>query len=191
MVVLWDLMGTLIHDPFFTEFLDLLDEPLGAWMKSRDRQAWIDFELGLIDENIFFERLFPEKPAKGLEMKSVFLNHYRLLPGAIKVLQRLEEEGISSHVLSNYPIWYTEMFQRLNLYLYFDQVFVSCDLGLRKPDPKIYEHVVHQLGCQASELIFIDDRLKNCEAAEALGIRTIHFSAAQNFEELLFQEINR
>ncbi len=189
MVVLWDLMGTLIHDPFFVEFFDGLDEPIEEWMKNRDKKAWIDFELGLIDENVFYERLFPENPAKGADMKSIFLNNYRFLPGVTKILQRLEEEGVTSHVLSNYPIWYKEMFQHLSLYPYFDRIFVSCDIGLRKPDPKIYQHVLHQLGCHPSDLIFVDDRRTNCQAAESLGIRSIHVSSVDNLERDLFKSM--
>ena len=188
MVVLWDLMGTLIHDPFFVEFIERLDEPVGSWMKNRDRQAWVDFELGHIEEHEFFERLFPEDPIKGLEMKSIFMNNYRFLPGVKKVLQRVNSEGGNSHVLSNYPEWYNEMFQRLELSSYFDRVFVSCDIGLRKPDPKIYQHVLQQLDCCASELIFIDDRRVNCQSASDLGIRTIQFSSAEHLEEALFKD---
>ena len=188
MIVLWDLMGTLIHDPFFVEFLDDLDEPIDVWMKNRDKTAWIDFELGMIGEDAFYERLFPEDPTKGPEMKSIFLNNYRFLPGVTKILQKLEEEGGCSHVLSNYPIWYRDMFQRLDLYDYFEHVFVSCDIGLRKPDPKIYQYVLNQLGCHASDLIFVDDRLRNCQAAESLGIRTVHFSSVQSLEQDLFKD---
>tara|TARA_Y100000589_G_C27025971_1_gene576949 strand:- start:134 stop:745 length:612 start_codon:yes stop_codon:yes gene_type:complete len=184
--VLWDLMGTLIHDPFFKEYFAQLDQPVSTWMKNRDKMAWVDFELGKIDEQTFYKRIFPEDLEKGKEMKSIFLQNYRFLPGAHEILQRLKFEGVPSYVLSNYPIWYKEMFEQLNLKPYFEEVFVSCDIGLRKPDARLYQHVLDQLECQPHEFIFFDDRQINCQAAESLGIQAIHVSETTCFEDILF-----
>lgn len=57
---------------------------------------------------------------------------------------------------------------------YFDEIYLSCDLAMVKPDACIYEEVVHRLGCNGSDILFIDDSAKNCAAAEALGIGVLH-----------------
>lgn len=56
---------------------------------------------------------------------------------------------------------------------YFDQIFLSCDLGMVKPDGCIYEEVKKRLGDYES-VLFIDDSEKNCIAAEKYGISTLH-----------------
>lgn len=57
---------------------------------------------------------------------------------------------------------------------YFDDIFLSCDMGLVKPDADIYRKVIEGLQCQPGDVLFIDDSAKNCAAAEALGINTLH-----------------
>lgn len=65
---------------------------------------------------------------------------------------------------------------------YFDEIFLSCDLGMIKPYRCIFEEVKQRMAeavgrkGEADELdfLFIDDSEKNCQAAEAAGIRTLH-----------------
>lgn len=56
-----------------------------------------------------------------------------------------------------------------------DQVLISAELGVAKPDYRIYDILRERLGCKYSEIIFVDDFLHNIEAAQQLGIRAIHF----------------
>ena len=58
---------------------------------------------------------------------------------------------------------------------YFDVFLSSCYLGLRKPDPKIFELALDVLQRDADEVAFIDDRQHNCDAAAALGIHAIRY----------------
>ena len=50
------------------------------------------------------------------------------------------------------------------------------DLGLLKPDPRIYESMREKLGCAFGEILFIDDKPANVEAAKALGINALVFN---------------
>ncbi|SKB49451.1 HAD family hydrolase [Dyadobacter psychrophilus] len=56
----------------------------------------------------------------------------------------------------------------------FETVFLSYEMGLMKPDPRIYQKVLEQAGLKAEETLFLDDNLANIEAASKLGIDTIH-----------------
>lgn len=57
----------------------------------------------------------------------------------------------------------------------FDLITVSAEEGVMKPHPAIYERTLTQLGVQPAEAIFIDDNLRNIEAAQALGLKTVHY----------------
>jgi putative hydrolase of the HAD superfamily len=59
---------------------------------------------------------------------------------------------------------------------WFDVVVVSYEVGLAKPDPRIFELCLSRLGAHAGEALFVDDRAENVAAAERLGIRTLHFT---------------
>lgn len=58
----------------------------------------------------------------------------------------------------------------------FDEVMISAFIGVRKPDPAIYDYALTRLRVEPPEAIFIDDHSYNVEAAEALGIHAIQFT---------------
>jgi putative hydrolase of the HAD superfamily len=55
----------------------------------------------------------------------------------------------------------------------FDKIFLSYEIGLRKPDASIYEHVLREINLKADETIFIDDSRANIKGAEKTGINCI------------------
>jgi HAD superfamily hydrolase (TIGR01509 family) len=59
--------------------------------------------------------------------------------------------------------------------LIFDAYILSYLEGCIKPDPRIYKAALEKAEAQADECLFIDDRGDNIDAANALGINTIHF----------------
>jgi FMN phosphatase YigB (HAD superfamily) len=65
-----------------------------------------------------------------------------------------------------------------------DYVFFSHELNMRKPDMEIYEEVLKRSNSQASESIFLDDKLENLESAASLGISTFHVTAPGKIFEL-------
>ena len=57
----------------------------------------------------------------------------------------------------------------------FDHIFISAEVKLAKPDPRIYQHVINELQQDPSEMIFVDDFIENVKAAKAEGLHAIHF----------------
>ncbi len=57
----------------------------------------------------------------------------------------------------------------------FDAVVVSCDVGVRKPNPKIYKIVLRKLKLPTKECVFIDNQVWNIKPAKKLGMKTILF----------------
>lgn len=66
----------------------------------------------------------------------------------------------------------------------FDVVIVSCEVGLAKPDRRIYELSLSRLAVTAGQALFVDDREDNIEGAARLGLRTLHFTDDQAVEKL-------
>jgi putative hydrolase of the HAD superfamily len=63
----------------------------------------------------------------------------------------------------------------------FDNLFFSCDIGLRKPDPAIYRYVLSKLELSAAEVGFTDDLETNVTAARAQGMKAVQFRDTQQF----------
>ncbi len=57
----------------------------------------------------------------------------------------------------------------------FDELIISSEVGILKPDLLIYQLTLSRLGVQACEAVFVDDFLHNVEAAQALGMHAVHF----------------
>ena len=56
-----------------------------------------------------------------------------------------------------------------------DEIIISAEEGMKKPDPRIFQLSAQRLGVQPHETIFVDDLAPNVEAARALGMRGIQF----------------
>ena len=71
----------------------------------------------------------------------------------------------------------------------FDHMIISAEVGVAKPDPKIYQLALDQLQVKANEAVFVDDVLENIDACEKLGMRGIQFkdpdSAIKQLKALL------
>jgi epoxide hydrolase-like predicted phosphatase len=66
----------------------------------------------------------------------------------------------------------------------FDVAYYSHRIGHRKPNASAFEYVLQKHGLNAAETIFIDDSINNIEAAQQLGLQTIHLKAGMKVEEL-------
>jgi len=69
---------------------------------------------------------------------------------------------------------FANQFGGKNFDAFFEKAYYSQFLGLRKPYPESFQAILNEQGLQASETLFIDDTIKNIEAAEALGLQTVH-----------------
>jgi len=67
----------------------------------------------------------------------------------------------------------------------FDEIIISAEVGLVKPDPRIYQLTQASLEIAPEEILFIDDFIENVDAARAQGWQAIHFrNSRQAFEDI-------
>ena len=76
------------------------------------------------------------------------------------------------------PLWRSKLPEIDEL---FEVVVDSAFVGLRKPDPAIYELTLERLGdgVRAEDCVFVDDLEVNCDAARALGMAAVRFADAE------------
>ncbi|GII91072.1 HAD family hydrolase [Sinosporangium siamense] len=60
----------------------------------------------------------------------------------------------------------------------FDEVIISGEVGMRKPEPRIFHHSLDAIGLTARQCVFVDDLAPNVAAAQALGITGVHHTDA-------------
>lgn len=179
-ILLWDVMGTLVHDPFYEEMPEFFGLSFQDLIKRLEPGAWVDFELGQRTESEFLSDFFADgRDFDHQGFVRTVRDAYRWLPGMEALLAELRAAGHTMHTFSNYPVWYRMIEERLRVARFADWTFVSCLIGLRKPDPAAYARVLRRLGASAEQCIFIDDRGDNCKAAAEAGIHAIRFEGVE------------
>ena len=58
-------------------------------------------------------------------------------------------------------------------------------MKLLKPDPRIYNSMLAQLGMEASRILFVDDSVENVEVARSLGINALHYQVGTSLRKLV------
>lgn len=109
---------------------------------------------------------------QAMKERSVLLPHT-----AMRILRELAaSEEIELAMLNNEARELNDYrIERFELGRYFDSFFSSCYVGLRKPDQKIFDLALDVLQRDPEEVVFIDDRQGNCDAAGTLGIHGIRY----------------
>ncbi len=106
-------------------------------------------------------------------------------PGSIDILYDLVGGGTRLALLSNAGFDFGDAFRYSPTGALFEKVFVSAEIGLLKPDPEIYRHVVRELGIEPAQMVFIDNRKVNVEGAESIGATGHHFTGVQELRAFL------
>lgn len=100
------------------------------------------------------------------------------IEGSVAILEALHRRGVPLFALSNFS---SETFplarRRFEFLKLFRGTVISGDVGVIKPDPRIYRHLLERFQIAPADAVFIDDNPRNAAAAAALGLHGIHFTA--------------
>ena len=179
-IILFDVMDTLVIDPFFTGVHSVLGcESMQDLFKAKRPETYESFEKGLITEDELWAKYFADDRAVDVAaVRKHFVDGYDYIKGMRSLLGEIKRiEGVECFAFSNYGSLYKEIETKLELSRFLDWRFVSCEMGLRKPDPGAFEYVVKDLGVdlQRDVVCFVDDSKTNVEAGAAAGMRSILF----------------
>ena len=92
------------------------------------------------------------------------------------VIKQLQKKNVQMGILSNTTSVMHSVVKELIDVSCFDFQFLSYEIHMEKPDDEIFEHVTEKIPCPKKEILFIDDRLSNVNAAKNFGIKAIHFT---------------
>ncbi len=108
------------------------------------------------------------------------------IPGAVALLAELKQAGYPLYGLSN---WSAETFAHIRpryaFFDWFEAILISGEMGLVKPDPRIFRALLDRVRRPAAECLFVDDGQDNIAAARTLGFRTIRFEAPEQLAAAL------
>ena len=96
------------------------------------------------------------------------------VPAMYDLLRSARAADVRTCLLSN--SWGSEWYDRTGFAELFDGVVISCEVGMRKPEPEIFAHAAKLIGLPADACVFVDDVQANIDAAEACGMTGVHHS---------------
>lgn len=107
--------------------------------------------------------------------------------------QQLSARGLKTAILSNMgDNVHERMVREFDWLSRFDALVWSYQLGIAKPDPAIYQHVLNDLEMEPAEAFFLDDKIANIEAALRLGMKAHLFSTPERLrQDLIAQALDR
>jgi epoxide hydrolase-like predicted phosphatase len=185
--------GGVLTSPLFESFAawqrqsGLSFAQLGQAMADASERSGIhplyELEKGTITEAEFLRMLEAElEPGTSLSgMRDVYFEHLHPNRAMIDFMRVLRGRGLRMALLTNNvrewePQWRAKLPEIDEI---FEVVVDSAFVGMRKPDPEIYELTLERLGgVEAGECLFLDDVDVNCEAARSLGMRAVHYRDA-------------
>lgn len=148
---------------------------LRAWVDPRGQGLFRRLELGEIsqtDWNSGFAALMGVTPD---DLMARYLHDAFPAHLVLRVAKQARAAGIKTAVLSNslgrQPY---DPYAGFDLHGTFDEVVLSAEHGVRKPDPAIFQLALDRLGVAAEECLFVDDSEENLAAAQRLGISSLH-----------------
>lgn len=114
-------------------------------------------------------------------LKQAFQEVFTANQPIIDLIEAQHAKGVPLYILSNtngihvpYLIENFPVFQR------FDQSIYSHEVGLMKPDPKIYQETIKLLGLRPEQTIYLDDLPENCATGETFGFHTIKYDKSSH-----------
>jgi putative hydrolase of the HAD superfamily len=187
--VIWDFGGVFTTSPFeaFARYEAERGIPVGTIRKINstdpETNAWAKFEQSLVDID-GFDKLFLAEAAvlghtiPGRDVLPLLAGDFR--PDVIEALRRVKLAGLKTGcITNNMPhnaaggtaagrSLYSQDIMKL-----FDVVIESAKIGIRKPDPRIYQMMCDQLAVKPGACVFLDDLGPNLKPARAMGMTTI------------------
>jgi HAD superfamily hydrolase (TIGR01509 family) len=110
-------------------------------------------------------------------LEDEYLQRYELNEGLVDFLREANSRGQEIWCLSNdISEWSKTLRRYFELETYFKGFVISGDVGCRKPDEGIYHYLIAQVNTAPRNMVFIDDAIRNLDAARELGFNTILFA---------------
>lgn len=195
--IIWDLGGVLIdwnpHYVFTDDYFDTI-EKRDYFIKKICTHDWNENQ----DAGYPIAKATEERVALFPEWESAIRDFYgrweEMLGGAIEgpleIFRQLKEKKeLKFYALTN---WSAETFpiarQRFDFLQWFDGILVSGEEKLRKPFPEFYRLMLERFSINPASTLFIDDNLRNVQAAEKVGISAVHYQSSGQLKTILIEE---
>jgi putative hydrolase of the HAD superfamily len=161
-----------------------LQHPGSPYWRSRP-----EFDAGSLDATTYWSTVIGSPVPAGVvdrleQLDAAQWSH--LNPATISALAALQSRNQRLALLSNMPAGMASRYSsEAGWAEYFNKLFFSGILGMVKPEQRVFDLVLQELGARPEQVLFVDDNLANIEAARNLGLQTLHFRPRMDLLSIL------
>lgn len=180
--LLFDLGGVLIDLDFnraFEHWQTFSALPLeGIRAAFRFDDAYEKHERGEIDASGYFAHLVKKLQLRN-DPEGIALGWNAIFTGEITetlALVQAARTQLPCYAFSNSNAVHQAAWSRMYpaVVQAFDRIFVSCDIGLRKPERQAFGHIAREISVNSRAILFFDDLAENVAGARAAGLQAVH-----------------
>lgn len=156
---------------------------------SENQEPAKSFRLGLLTSKEFWNKvlgiLHINSPWQ--ELNNLWLSSYILQSNVFEIIKKLKEKNYKLGIISNTTADRIDYLQeKYNFLIYFDAFVFSYQDRVLKPDPLAFRLVAQKIRIlEFEQIVYVDDKIKNCIAASNLGFKTIHFKSSERLKSEL------
>lgn len=163
----------------------------GEELKQVNRVKRQALKAGITDEEFWYAYAIEKEVDLPDEWPSTFpsvlKNAIGVNPRMFQLVDQLKAHKVPVALLSNIDERLAKWVREFGFYDPFEPCLLSYEIEIEKPDPKAYEFLIQKLGIPPAKVVFIDDQLKNIQAAEAFGLDAIQFESFEQIKEQLVE----
>ncbi|MDH3501931.1 MAG: HAD family phosphatase [Nitrosopumilus sp.] len=151
-----------------------------------------DLDSGKINEKIFWQKIAHDTNSIPLKENTeslwdiYFRKRAKLNHDVINLAKTIKEKSYTIGIISNIEKITHKVVDDWKVLTIFENKFLSYQIGFSKPDPRIYEYVIEKLPFDSNQMLFVDDKESNIDAAKSSGMNAIHFTNCSELEKSLF-----
>ena len=159
-------------------------------------EEWLHLDRGTLTQEQAIKVISKRNPDYETHINKCMDNWIDILTpieGTIKIMNKLKENGYKLYLLSNFhSLAYEAICSKYDFFSQFNGGIISYKENLLKPEAEIFIKLLDTYNLNAQECLFIDDTLLNVQAANRLGIKTLHFENATHMANgmILMPDIN-
>ncbi|MFZ5826195.1 MAG: HAD family hydrolase [Bacillota bacterium] len=164
--------GVQVEEPDLLSALAAADAAVPAedaiHTEKDERDYWVAYW------RVFLRHLgLPETHAAIMQREAMWVRHARLYPEVPEVFGQIHDAGHRIGLISNGPPSISLGLSQMGVLYFFDNVTVSSEVGVSKPNPRIFRVAMGTAGVQPAQAWFVDDQPANVRAAAKLGMKAL------------------
>lgn len=170
------------------------------YSQAQQEDLFNNFETGKISSQYFVNQLL-DKIGMGVSPNEVVKAWNAMLGDIhrenIEAVEKIKAKGYNVYLLSNTNDIHIKVafdrWKKLSIIEandLFDHIFLSQEVGMRKPDDEIFNLVLNELSASPEEVLFVDDSIQHIETANRLGIHTHLLADINSLSSFLLTKFN-